>query len=123
MARSKSKAECLILLFDELHKLAPATSRAEAHALISNALDKIEDKYSGVSKTFQDDGQRMYFWSFNVDAWENTSGDPARLSLRGDHTAFLFNDGTIKIERHTCAYTKTVFFLQGNGCLENDKQS
>lgn len=120
MARIRTKRECIELLFSTLQREAPARSLAEAHELVATRLDEIEDKYSGEEKNYS--GNRMYFWSLDSGFWERAEEDAMKIGLNGGYTAYLFADGSIRIDRHAkCGTVWTVFEHRGAGTAGNDQ--
>lgn len=95
--RIKPKRDCIEILFSQLKQQPAASSREEAHNLISELLGKIEDKYSGLKEDLRANNDRMRFWSLDPGMWANLSGDPASISLKGGMSGQLYNDGSIKI--------------------------
>jgi|SRR5690554_2785808 len=108
-----TKPERVKIILGRLLQAEPASDRESANQLIKDVVNSVEDEFSGLPYDVTKYNDRMYFYSLHIDGWEDLDGDPCHIDLNGKHRVFLFNNGSIKIDRMDLNTPKEIFSKNG----------
>ena len=108
-----TKAERVKIILERLQQAKPASDRESANQLIKDVVNSVEDEFSGLPYDMTKPTDRMYFYSLFIDEWQDLDGDPCHINLNGKHRVYLFNNGSIKIDRIASNSPKEIFSKSG----------
>ncbi|MBE3976996.1 hypothetical protein HJ138_22490 [Vibrio parahaemolyticus] len=108
-----TKAERVKIILERLKQAKPASDRESANKLIKDIVNSVEDEFSGLPNDITKPNDRMYFYSLLIDEWQDLDCDPCHIDLNGKHRVYLFNNGSIKIDRMAPDPPKEIFSKSG----------
>lgn len=122
-----SKAEAIQELYRRLSAEPPASSMAEAYAMIDSLLNQVESERRGIP--LSDDLNalgldRMMIQSLTPENWTGLDGPVAHSEMKSGRITWLYEDGAIKVTRDIEDRQRiTEFWKEGGRYMRSEPQA